>query len=86
MKHRLGRWEVTLRPSVTSKGLLLEQTSALDCLLGTIGTMLATYPLCKTLGIYTDDDRMESLPSDHKLLKRIHNDQGIRVSELMDAL
>jgi hypothetical protein len=44
MKHRLGRWEITLRPSVTSKGLLLEQKSALDCLHGTIGTMLATYP------------------------------------------
>ncbi|KAF1845462.1 uncharacterized protein K460DRAFT_366342 [Cucurbitaria berberidis CBS 394.84] len=86
IKHRFGRWEITLRPSNTPDGLLFARSSATSLLLDNIGSMHITDPPCQTLGIYHYDSSTEASPSFQVLLKRISNSNGVRVSDIHDAL
>jgi hypothetical protein len=85
IQHHLGGWEITLRTSLNAQ--VLDRTPDIQLLLESVGSMHVTYPPCKTLGIYhTATDTEESRPGFNKLLSRVHNEDGILIKELIDAL
>ncbi|KAF7452555.1 hypothetical protein PtrM4_059310 [Pyrenophora tritici-repentis] len=87
IQHVFGRWEIKLRSP--SDIPLIKRTPNTNLLIDLIGSMHITYPLCKTLGIYhtvIGTEVMMSSPSQNAFISRVHNDDGIRVSELIDAL
>jgi hypothetical protein len=86
MAQPLGRWEITLRPSVGPKKLITTGSQSTHLFLEAIGSMYATYLPCRSLGIYHFDHSMHSLPGVHVLLKRFRNDNGTRIPELLSAL
>lgn len=79
-----GHWEIPLNPS--SNGLFPGRSSGLKLFLESIGPMHVTYPLCKTLGIYHLDTSKKTGAGFHKLLVRLHNKDGIRISQLVNAM
>jgi hypothetical protein len=84
--HRLGRWEIDLRASGAKTSLLLEPGSATTALVQTISSMCVTNLPVKYLGIYHHVRRADSDGENKKLLARIRNDGGVRVSQVLDAL
>ena len=87
MLHRLGRWEIGLRSNATSETLVLGDSSSSEKLLvQAVGSMHITNPPCRSLGIYCYDNCVFPTHGTHILLKRIRNNNGIRVAELLDAL
>ena len=85
-KHRLGRWEISLRPTATSQTLLLRSSFSDKALLGAIGSMHVTHPLCRALGIYHHDFSRRTLCGSNVLIARVRIDHGVRVDEFVDAL
>jgi len=86
-KHRLGRWEICLRKAANSpQTLLLNSFLSSKALLDAIGSMHVTSPPCRALGIYHDDFWKMHGNGRNTLLTRIRNDQGVRISELLEAL
>jgi hypothetical protein len=96
MAVRRGRCEIALRPSKLHP---IHGTSRLPAsFLAFIGNMLVCQPPCKTLGLYhycprqsevylyDSEDSEDRSQSFLKLLLRIHDDQGIRVEQLLTAL
>ena len=86
-KHRLGRWEICLRKAASSpQTLLLNSFLSSKALLNAIGSMHVTSPPCRALGIYHNDIWETHMNGSNTLLTRIRNDQGVRISELLEAL
>jgi len=86
MLHHLGRWEISLRSNATPETLVLGKSLSEQLFIQAIGTMHVTSPPCRSLGIYRYDNCPYALRGTHILLKRIRNDNGIQVAELLDAL
>jgi len=85
-KHRLGRWEICLRAAASPQTLLLDPLLSNKALLDVLGSMHVTSPPCRALGIYHDDYSKTHTNGRNTLLTRIRNDQGVRISELLNAL
>ena len=86
-----GKIQIALRPDITTKHSLLEPHITTS-LLQLIRPMFVTQPPCRVIGMYhyrkttsplTDMEHYEY--SNKTLLTRVHNDEGIRVGDIVDA-
>jgi hypothetical protein len=48
--------------------------------------MPVTYPLCRSLGIYYYEPSVVAMWGTHALLRRVRRDDGIRITDLIEAL
>ncbi|KAI4925386.1 hypothetical protein J4E85_007265 [Alternaria conjuncta] len=85
IKHRLGRWEITLRPSSSLKTLVFNDDFATKVVLNNIGSLQVTNPPCRALGLYHDDPG-GSVAESTRLLVRVKNDNGVSIAEFAHAL
>ncbi|KAI4924175.1 uncharacterized protein J4E92_007256 [Alternaria infectoria] len=85
--QRLGRWEISLRPDATPGHLVVGNSPSDMLLVHAIGSMHITNPPCRCVGIYCYDAVVfGACGGAPALLKRIRNNDGICVGELLDAL
>jgi hypothetical protein len=84
--HRLGRWDMSLRPAATPHTLLLDASDSQISLVQAIGPMQVTYPPCRSLGIYYYEPSVVATWGIHALLKRVRRDDGIRIADLLEVL
>jgi hypothetical protein len=84
--HRLGRWDMSLRPAATPHTLLLDASNSQKSLVQAIGPMQVTYPPCWSLGIYYYEPSVVATWGTHALLRRVRRDNGIRIADLLEAL
>jgi hypothetical protein len=87
-----GRYYVELRPGAGVGNLVIDHTEYPPALLQSLGRMCVTQPPCKALGIYQSQDSMylkyrsPDRRSNVRLLTRLHNNDGVRVDELIAAM
>ncbi|KAF2117472.1 hypothetical protein BDV96DRAFT_644886 [Lophiotrema nucula] len=79
----LGRLGITQRPTAESfSDFLFEPSKLSNGIYDLIASMYLTQPPCKTIGLYCYENNY----GQSRLLKPIHNDNGIRVGEIVHAL
>jgi hypothetical protein len=71
-------------PATTA--LVTDTEPATTALVNGIGSMMVTYPLTRCLGVYHNPAARDGVPSYDLLVARICNDDGVRVSELLETI